>query len=290
MDTKIYGFYANVEMLEQEEVFRRLFCGLSRERQQKTERIRPATDRACSLMAGVLLDFGLFRLHGLRERDMVFRYGAQGKPYLRDYPHIQFNLSHSGDYALAVFAPTAVGCDIQQREQAKNSKRIAARFFSEEEQRALEEGWDFYRIWARKESYLKLTGAGMALDLRSFRVTDGICRAGEAGTAQKICSEGANGSGAAELFADAGLSDDTEQPADAGLSTDAEQPGDVRLSDDAVRSAAALADGCVDLPELPCRFADFGFSGYCLSACYASAELLPAAWIQPELSDFLNIC
>lgn len=243
MDTKIYGFYANVEMLEQEEVFRRLFCGLSRERQQKIERIRPKTERARSLMAGVLLDFGLFRLYGLRERDVAIGYGAQGKPWLRDCPHIQFNLSHSGEYALAVFAPTVVGCDIQQREQVKNSKRIAARFFSEEEQRALEAGGDFYRTWARKESYLKLTGAGMALDLRSFCVTGEVCQASGAGHTRQIRVGGAGG----------------------------------------------FSDGCVDLTEIPCRFVDIGLPGYCLSACYASEEPLPAVWTQVGIADFPEI-
>lgn len=237
MDTKIYGFYANVEMLEQKEVFRHLFCGLSQERQKKIEGIRPEKERARSLMAGALLDVGLFRLFDLRERDAVFSYGEQGKPCLRDCPNIHFNLSHSGDYALAVFAPVAVGCDIQQRGQAKNSGRIAARFFAEGEQRALSEGADFYRIWARKESFLKLTGAGMAFDMRAFCVTDETCM---------IDGSGKN------------------------------------FHNDGTKSFAA----CVDLPEETCRFADFELPGYCLSACYASAETLPVEWIQMRLEDF----
>lgn len=170
MDTKIYGFYANAKMLEQEDVFRHFFCGLSKTRQQKIETFGADSGRRLSLGAGVLLDYGLRTLYGLREREAVFVYGVQGKPYLSEQPHIHFNLSHSGDYALAAFAPVELGCDIQQTAQAKRSAQIAARFFSQEEQRALASGMDFYRIWARKESYLKLTGDGMALDMRSFSV------------------------------------------------------------------------------------------------------------------------
>lgn len=176
MDTQIYGFYASAKMLKPDDVFRRFFCGLSRERQQKIEQIKPEAERARSLMAGMLLDYGLWRLCGLRERAVALAFGAQGKPYARDYPDIHFNLSHSGGYALAAFAPVPVGCDIQKKGETKREAQIAGRFFSEGEQRAMEAGAGFYQIWARKESYLKLSGEGMALDMRSFCVTDGACR------------------------------------------------------------------------------------------------------------------
>lgn len=165
-------------------MFRHFFCGLSRERQKKIEEIRLKTERERSLMAGALFRLGLFRLYGLQEQTAVISYGARGKPFLRDYPHIHFNLSHSGEYALAVFAPTAVGCDIQQRERAKNEERIAARFFAPGERRALAEGEDFYRIWARKESYIKLTGEGMAADMQS------VCVMGESSAACIACGTG----------------------------------------------------------------------------------------------------
>lgn len=170
MDTRILGFYANVEMLGHKDVFRHFFCRLSKERQQKTEAFKADAGRIHALGAGVLLDYGLRTLYGLSEREAVFAYGAQGKPYLREQAHIHFNLSHSGDYVLAAFAPVELGCDIQQTGQTGRSSRIAARFFTEEERRALAAGVDFYRIWTRKESYLKLTGEGMALDMRSFSV------------------------------------------------------------------------------------------------------------------------
>lgn len=154
-------------------MFRHFFCGLSEQRQQKVEEQRITAGKLCALGAGVLLDYGLRTLYGLREREAVFSYGAQGKPYLSEQPYIHFNLSHSGDYALAAFAPVELGCDIQKTGQRAKSAQIAARFFSQEEQRALASGMDFYRIWARKESYLKLNGEGMALDMRSFSVVEG---------------------------------------------------------------------------------------------------------------------
>lgn len=170
MDTKILGFYANTKMLEQEDVFRHFFCELSKERQQKIEAIKAESGRRSSLGAWTLMDYGLQQLYGLREREITVAYGAHGKPFVQNEPDIYFNLSHSGDYVLAVFGPVEIGCDIQQITQNTRGERIAARFFTEAEQQALAAGMDFYRIWARKESYIKCTGEGMTCDLRSFDV------------------------------------------------------------------------------------------------------------------------
>lgn len=171
MDMNILGFYANTKMLEQEEVFRQFFCSLSKERQQKIEMIKAEGGRRSSLGAWAMVDHGLQQMYGVCEREIIIAYGAHGKPYVKDRPEIHFNLSHSGDYVLAAFGPVEIGCDIQQTMQGTRNDRIAARFFTEAEQQALAEGMDFYRIWARKESYIKCTGNGMACDLRSFDVT-----------------------------------------------------------------------------------------------------------------------
>ena len=180
MDKNILGFYANTKMLEREEVFRHFFCSLSKERQQKIEAIKAAGGRHSSLGAWALMDYGLQQLYGMREREITIGYGAHGKPYVQNEPDIHFNLSHSGDYVLAVFGPVEIGCDIQMIGEAHRNDRIAARFFTEAEQQAIAAGMDFYRIWTRKESYIKCTGEGMACDLRSFSVVEDSEQAQEA--------------------------------------------------------------------------------------------------------------
>lgn len=175
----ILGFYANIKMLEQEEVFRHFFCSLSKARQQKIEAIKAEGGRNSTLGAWALMDHGLQQLYDLREREIPITYGAHGKPYVHHESAIHFNLSHSGDYVLAVFAPAEIGCDIQQIAQGTRNQRIAERFFTEAEQQAFAAGMDFYRIWARKESYIKCTGDGMACDLRSFSVVEDLEQAQE---------------------------------------------------------------------------------------------------------------
>ncbi|MCI8268947.1 MAG: 4'-phosphopantetheinyl transferase superfamily protein [Lachnospiraceae bacterium] len=155
----------------EEEEFSRLCGRLSEKRQQKIESFRYAKGKALSLGAGLLLDYGLSR-HGIRERDAVMAYGPDEKPYLRDYPEIHFNLSHSGTLVMAVLADQEVGCDVERI--AVPDMRIVHRFFAAGEIAALEAGKEkeqtenFYRFWTLKESFLKLTGKGMRMPLNEF--------------------------------------------------------------------------------------------------------------------------
>lgn len=102
--------------------------------------------------------------------DLKFNYGRNGKPYLQDYP-FYFNLSHSGEYVFGAISDREVGVDIQQFRPV-DEVRLARRFFSEEEQNALEKCFNreeqrklFYRLWTRKEAYGKLTGEGIAASM-----------------------------------------------------------------------------------------------------------------------------
>ena len=96
------------------------------------------------------------------------------------------NFSHSGDYVLCAAEITGspyvkLGCDIEKVERKdKHLEKFAKRFFCHSEHQAilqcdtLEEKRElFYRFWALKESYVKATGMGMAIDTRSVEVNLG---------------------------------------------------------------------------------------------------------------------
>lgn len=104
-----------------------------------------------------------------------------GKPYLPDYPDMQFNISHSGNTLLvAISSVGAVGIDI---EQAKSHKRgfsgLVAKCFAKQEQDywfslpECEKTAEFYRFWTRKEAFVKAVGRGLALGLQSCVVASG---------------------------------------------------------------------------------------------------------------------
>lgn len=97
-----------------------------------------------------------------------------GKPYLKGYPSVQFNLSHSGGYGVCAVSDAAVGVDVELIRPLKQD--IARRFFTSTEQgylasRPTEE---FFHLWTRKESFTKALGKGLTLPLDSFSVLDDI--------------------------------------------------------------------------------------------------------------------
>ncbi len=105
--------------------------------------------------------------------------GIHGKPFFPSHPDVQFSVSHTGGIWVCVFANRPVGCDVQmhrENDDPARLSRLAKRWFSAEECRYLEENGytptEFYRIWSRKEAYVKFTGEGIgAGNLPSFTVT-----------------------------------------------------------------------------------------------------------------------
>lgn len=104
-------------------------------------------------------------------------YTDYDKPFLPDFPHIGFNLSHAGDYGvLAVAHERTIGVDIEYIRPHFADPAIAKHFFSAAEQAALasvsagEYATAFFTCWVRKESYIKARGEGLSRPLQSFDV------------------------------------------------------------------------------------------------------------------------
>lgn len=109
-----------------------------------------------------------------------FSYAQHGKPYINntiDNKPVQFNVSHSGGYALiALTLNNKVGVDIERLGTKTDYQSLVDRFFSVDEKngfRKLEEKEKpdlFYRLWVRKESFIKAVGDGVAYGLDKFSV------------------------------------------------------------------------------------------------------------------------
>lgn len=162
----------NVLPLEGDELFERCKQQLSAFRREKIERYRFRKDQLLSLGAGLLLDCGL-QAFGLREKEMEYRLGENGKPFFASEPGIYFNLSHSNTQVLAAIGDCPVGCDIEWRKPV--DLKLARRFFHEDEYAAIaaesteeERQRLFFRIWTLKESYMKCSGLGFRQPLDSF--------------------------------------------------------------------------------------------------------------------------
>ncbi len=126
-------------------------------------------DRNLSFAAGIALDRAL-KEYRLREKDVIIEQNEFHKPYLKDYPEVHFNLSHSGKKAICAISDKEVGCDIEEIKDPVTE--VISRCFSKEEQAYIEKSIDkreaFYRIWVAKESFLKAIGTGINDDMTRF--------------------------------------------------------------------------------------------------------------------------
>ena len=107
--------------------------------------------------------------------------GPHGKPRLAAPAcDLEFNLSHAGAFALvAVTQGRPVGVDLEWARAELATDAIAEVCFSRDEQRRLNAlaAQDrlpaFFRLWTRKEAFIKATGLGMSADLKAFDVSLG---------------------------------------------------------------------------------------------------------------------
>ena len=85
---------------------------------------------------------------------------SKGKPYFERID-IHFSISHSNNLWSCLVGPSNCGLDVQYIRPC-NFKKIAGRFFSENENKYVEKKGikGFFEIWAAREAYGKYTGQG----------------------------------------------------------------------------------------------------------------------------------
>ena len=154
----------------------RLQTALSADERERAARFSLEKPRTAYTLARGSLRLLLGRYLNRDPAALRFVYGEHGKPALEDGA-LHFNLSHSGDLALvALAADRPVGVDIEFRRDRVSSDAIARRFFAADEVEALQALGEsrrkeaFFRVWTRKEAYLKALGAGITVALDSFSV------------------------------------------------------------------------------------------------------------------------
>lgn len=107
-----------------------------------------------------------------------FGYAAHGKPYLAHPSGLCFNLSHTEDTAvIAIASQREIGIDIEATRREVDVLGVARRVFSPDEIARLttlapeERLGAFFRLWTRKEAYIKARGDGFGYPTRSFSVS-----------------------------------------------------------------------------------------------------------------------
>lgn len=97
--------------------------------------------------------------------------GEYGKPYLAEYPHIKFNLSHADGIAACIVSDRECGIDCEM--VRKYRPNVMKRAFSEREAELVESSGQserdllFFRLWTLKEAYVKALGTGISYPMNT---------------------------------------------------------------------------------------------------------------------------
>ncbi len=161
--------------LEAEEVKRSAGILNDNER-QKAQAFRLPIMRDRYISVRVLLRRTLAGYLRVDPADLAFEIGEHGKPRLA-CGSLSFNLSHSGDSLIIAVADfPGIGVDIETIKPRSSLESIATRCFSDWEferwQRlpAEQQLETFYRLWTKKEAFVKAVGRGIALGLEQCEV------------------------------------------------------------------------------------------------------------------------
>jgi 4'-phosphopantetheinyl transferase len=124
-----------------------------------------------------LLRLLLSRYADCLPEELVFSEGSHGKPVLVGTKGLSFSLSHSGEgIAIAVARDLDIGVDIEEIKPIEDRAGLVERFFSSNEiccYKALPPSMQetaFFRLWTRKEAFVKGLGLGLSHPLDSFSV------------------------------------------------------------------------------------------------------------------------
>ncbi len=135
---------------------------------ERAERFRFLQDRHRFTVGRGILRSLLGGYLGLAPGAVPLTHTPRGKPYLAGGVPLAFNLSHSQGVAIYAFAwEVDLGVDLEILRPVPEAARLAARFFSAAEAEAIaalpeaERSRGFFRVWTRKEAYLKATGEGI---------------------------------------------------------------------------------------------------------------------------------
>ena len=167
---KLYAFFG----LEQiDSTILKVFMNyLPEERKIKVLHYRWENDQKLSAVSYLLLLHALFKEYNICSP--VVAYTDKGKPYLPDHPDIFFNISHCPYGCTCAVSDEPIGADIQ--DVRPFSWDIARRCCSQAEIIKLQQVCDpdvcFTRMWAMKESYLKMTGEGITRSLSKIDTTN----------------------------------------------------------------------------------------------------------------------
>ena len=139
------------------------------EKRFEVEQMADTNTRRCRMISY----FILYSL--LKERQIIpngFCFNSAGKPYLKGFKNLFFNISYADTLIAIAVSDKEVGVDIEKK--GKIGVGVARHFFSEKEIVGINACGNpsdmANRIWTMKESFVKMLGNGLNIPLDAFSI------------------------------------------------------------------------------------------------------------------------
>ncbi|MCF0243819.1 MAG: 4'-phosphopantetheinyl transferase superfamily protein [Bacteroidaceae bacterium] len=148
---------------------------ISAERREKALTYKFEQGRRECVLAYLLLKKALKETFGIEGNPVLIEQEG-GKPVLKDFPNIHFNISHCKEAVACVVGDEPLGVDVERIREY--SEQLAHYTLNEEElqevQNSAYPAKTFIRFWTMKESLLKYTGQGIRDDLKTVLNTKDV--------------------------------------------------------------------------------------------------------------------
>lgn len=144
---------------------------VSEQCRNRSEKYLKFYDSVRCIMSYVLTEYIVKEVYG-KDAAIEIVYNRYGKPALKNYPDIKYNITHSGEWVIIAYNNKDIGIDI---EKIRPVTIKIAKYFTDSEKEYLyskhgDENENIIRLWTIKESYLKFLGKGLSQSLKSFSV------------------------------------------------------------------------------------------------------------------------
>jgi 4'-phosphopantetheinyl transferase len=154
-----------------------LFTLLTLAEQQRAQRYHAEADYHRFVVGRATLRLLLGACLGLPPTALHFAEGENHKPVLATDPKFHYNVSHSGNWVLIAIGPMAMGVDIEKINLSFPFEEVLNYSFTASERAFIEQhpvqAAAFYRLWTRKEAFVKGTAQGIDADFARVPALDG---------------------------------------------------------------------------------------------------------------------
>ena len=168
-------YYAEITKLYDEKCFEEKINQIKEKRQVRILEHCQKKDRCRSLAASLLLKKDLEK-EGICDEEVCFAEEGGGKPEVLQ-KDLFFNLAHAQDLAVCVISDQEVGVDVERKDRLEGRKQnrklqIAKKILTPEEwilwEKAGCQTEELISVWTKKESYVKMTGKGLTVNLTTI--------------------------------------------------------------------------------------------------------------------------